>query len=101
MPNWCLPPNLTDKFRNAIRSGRINPEQLAEMSSAERRAAFEKELGSDHAQFINTEFERKLLLKNRQMGYVNWAKKMLGENTPAGRDIISRVERMENLLSPT
>jgi hypothetical protein len=35
------------------------------------------------------------------MGFVNWAKKMLGENTPAGRDINSRVGRMEKLLSPT
>src|SRR6185369_13289894 len=101
MANWCLPPNQVDSFKNAIRSGRIDPEQLAEMSSSERRAVFEKELGKDHAEPINTEFERKLLLKNRQMGYVNWAKKVLGENTPAGRDVISKVQRMEKILSPT
>ncbi len=100
MANWCLPPSQVDQFKNAIRSGRIDPEKLADMSSAERRAAFEKELGPDHAQQINTEFESKLLLKNRQQGFVNWAKKMLGENTPAGRDIISRVQRMDKLLNP-
>jgi len=98
---WCLPPNQVDRFKNAIRSGRIDPEQLAEMSSADRRAVFEKELGKDHAEPINTEFERKLLLKNRQMGFINWAKKVLGENTPAGRDVISKVQRMEKILSPT
>ncbi len=100
MGNWCLPPQQVSAFKNAIRSGRIDPEKLADMSSAERRAAFEKELGPDHAQQINTEFESKLLLKNRQQGYVSWAKKMLGENTPAGRDIISRVQRMDKLLNP-
>ncbi len=98
--NWCLPPTQVDQFKNAIRSGRINPDDLAQMSSAERRAAFEKELGPENAQQINTEFESKLLLKNRQAGYVSWAKKVLGENTPAGRDIISRVQRMDKLLSP-
>jgi hypothetical protein len=100
MGNWCLPPSQVDRFKNAIRSGRINPDDLASMSSAERRAAFEKELGPENAQQINTEFESKLLLKNQQAGFVNWAKKFLGENTPAGRDIISRVQRMDKILSP-
>mgnify|MGYP001594511972 CR=1 FL=1 len=98
MPNWCLPPNLVDSFKGSILSGKINPEQLAEMSSTERRSLFEKELGKGHAEQINTEFEQKLLLKNRQQGYVNWARKILGETTPAGRDVISRVERMEKVL---
>ncbi len=97
---WCLPPRQVDAFRNAIRSGDIDPIVLAEMSSAERRAVFERHLGKENAEPINTQFESKLLLKNKQQGYVSWAKKMLGENTPAGRDIISRVQRMDNLLSP-
>ncbi len=97
---WCLPPSQVEKFKNGLRSGDIDPMALAEMSSAERRALFEKHLGKENAEPINTEFERKLLLKNRQQGYVTWAKKMLGENTPAGRDVISRVQRMENILNP-
>lgn len=96
---WCLPPGKVDKFKRAILSGRIDPERLAEMSSAERRTLFEKELGVDHAESINAEFESKLLLKNRQQGYVTWAKKVLGENTPAGRDVISRIKRMDKILS--
>lgn len=100
MANWCLPTHLTDKFKSSILSGKIDPVRLAEMSSAERRALFEKELGPENAESINTEFERKLLLKNRQQGYVNWARKVLGENTPAGRDVISKIQRMGNVLSP-
>src|SRR5262249_33197441 len=98
---WCLPQNQVRKFKDAIVSGRINPEDLATMTSAERRALFAKELGDVNAEPVNTQFESKLLLKNRQQGYVSWARKMLGENTPAGRDVISRVQRMENVLSPT
>ncbi len=97
---WCLPANQVDRFKQALRSGRVDPFKLAEMSSAERRAVFGKELGPENAESINTSFEAKLLLKNRQAGYVNWARKMLGENTPAGRDVISRVQRMDKLLSP-
>lgn len=98
--NWCLPPQLTEKFKSAILSGKIDPMNLAEMSSAERRALFERELGTENAEPINTEFERKLLLKNRQQGYVSWARKVLGENTPAGRDVISKIQRMTNVLDP-
>lgn len=99
MNHWCLPKNQVDSFKKAIASGRIDPEQLTEMSSPERRAIFEKELGKENAQSINALFESKLLLKNRQQGYVSWAKKVLGENTPVGRDVISRVQRMDKLLS--
>lgn len=99
MGNWCLPKTQVSAFKDAITSGRIDPERLAEMSTAERRSLFEKELGKDNARPINTLFEGKLLLKNRQQGYISWAKKVLGENTPAGRDVISRIQRMDKILS--
>lgn len=97
---WCLPPKQVDRFKNAILSRRIDPERLAEMSSAERRGLFARELGEENAEPINSQFESKLLLKNRQSGYISWAKKLLGENTPVGRDVISRVQRMKEVLSP-
>lgn len=97
---WCLPPKQVARIKDAFRSGRLDPEKLSEMSSAERRSVFEKELGKDHAEPINAEFESKLLLKNRQAGYVSWAKKVMGENTPAGRDVISRIQRMDKILNP-
>lgn len=95
---WCLPQKEVEKFKRAILFRRIDPERLAEMSSAERRALFAKELGEVNAEPINAEFESKLLLKNRQQGYITWARKMLGENTPAGRDVISRIQRMDKIL---
>lgn len=97
---WCLVPSEADKFKEKILSGEIDPEKLADMSSAERRAFFTEHMGTDNAQPMNELFESKLLLKNRQAGYVSWARKMLGENTPAGRDVVSRVERMTEILSP-
>ena len=52
---WCLPPHLVNSFKSGILSGKIDPAKLAEMSSAERRAVFEKELGRENAEHINTE----------------------------------------------
>lgn len=98
---WCLVPTEADKFKAKILSGEIDPEKLADMSSAERRTFFAEQMGEDNAQPMNELFESKLLLKNRQQGYVSWARKVLGENTPAGRDVISRVERMTEILSAT
>jgi hypothetical protein len=97
---WCLPIAEVEKFKKGILSGEIDPEKLADMSSAERRQFFADHLGDINAQHVNELLESKLLLKNRQAGYVSWARKMLGENTPAGRDVISRVERMSEILSP-
>jgi hypothetical protein len=96
---WCLVPAEADKFKEKILSGEIDPEKLADMSSAERRAFFTEHMGADNATPMNELFESKLLLKNRQQGYVSWARKVLGENTPAGRDVISRVQRMDSILS--
>lgn len=96
---WCLIPAEADKFKEKILSGEIDPENLADMSSADRRAFFAEQMGEDNALPMNELFESKLLLKNRQQGYVSWARKVLGEKTPAGRDVISRVERMDTILS--
>ena len=100
MANFCLIPQLADQFKKDIISGKINPEALASMTSAERHAFFADKLGESNATPVNALFESKLLLKNQQAGMVNWARKVMGENTPAGRDIISRIKRMDKILSP-
>ena len=98
---FCLIPKLADSFKQEIIDGKIDPMKLAEMTSEERRAFFNEKLGGEmNAKEVNALFESKLLLKNKQLGYINWAKQMLGEKTPAGRDIISKIEKMDNILDP-
>ncbi|MDQ3818037.1 MAG: transcription factor S-II central domain-containing protein [Acidobacteriota bacterium] len=100
MASFCLNPQLADQFKKDILSGKIDPEKLAAMTSQERHAFFAESLGEANATGVNALFESKLLLKNKQAGMVNWARKVLGENTPAGRDIISKIKRMDKILSP-
>ena len=100
MATWCLPRDLTNKFLDALRSGEIDPEKLAAMSSAERRAEFAKMLGDENAAQVNASFESKLILRDQQRGLVTWAKKLGGLTEPARRDIIAQINKLDRVLDP-
>lgn len=100
--NFCLPPDAVNKFKNALVSGKIDPEKLANMTSDERRAFFESITGKENAKGVNALFESKLLLKNKQQGYVTWAKKVAGMNPEVRRDLLARIQKMdERVLNPS
>lgn len=91
---WCLTIQEANKLRDAFKEGKINPEELAKMSSGERRAFFQKFTSEQNAIKINSLFESKLLLKNQQQGMVTWAKRTLGMNKQTQRDLMTRIERL-------
>lgn len=97
---FCLPKNLVDKFLKEIKSGKINPDELVKMTSAGRNALFSKIAGATNAKKINALFESKLLLKNQQLGIINWAKQLTGINKVTQMDMISKVQRMTEILKP-
>lgn len=97
----CLPPSLVDHVKQALISGKINPDQLEKMSSDERHALFGSIVGEGNAKFVNKEFETKMLLKNKQQGFLTWAKNLTGVKPAVKRDLISRIGRMdERILNP-
>lgn len=98
---FCLVKKYADSFKDKLKSGEINPEKLSSMSSEERRAFFSEFLGENNAKEVNRLFESKLLLKNQQAGIINWAKQIAGMKPETLRDIVSRVNRMEEVLNPT
>lgn len=100
MANFCLPPDKTKVFLEALRSGKVDPAKLADMSSKERRAFFEDLIGKENAKEVNALFESKLLLKNQQQGMITWAKKVAGLSESARRDLVSKIEKMEKVLEP-
>lgn len=100
MANFCLVPHLAEQFKKDIVSGKIDPEKLASMTSAERHAFFADSLGEDNATKVNALFESKLLLKNQQQGMVNWARKIMGQSPATKQDIISKIQRLDKVLSP-
>jgi hypothetical protein len=98
---YCLPVEFADDFKKALAEGLIKPEQLAGMSSDERAAFFEKIVGKDNAHEVNAAFESKLLLRDWKRGLVTWAKQITGLSEPAKRDLLARIENMdERVLNP-
>ena len=96
----CLPKEFADKMLIALKEGRIIPEKLIDMSSAERRGFFEKIVGEKNAREVNAQFEAKLLLKDQKRGMVSWAKKLTGITEATKRDLLSKIERLDKVLEP-
>ncbi|MFA5165607.1 MAG: hypothetical protein WC481_08630 [Candidatus Omnitrophota bacterium] len=96
----CIPSYLVNEFLRRLKSGEMDPEKLVEMGSKARHEYFASFLGEANAKFVNASFESKLLLKNQQQGIINWAKQMSGIKPEVKRDMISRVEKMTEILQP-
>lgn len=98
---FCLPPQLAQKFIEALKTGEIDPGKLASMTSAERREFFTKLVGDEtEAKSINALFESKLLLKNQQAGMVRWAKQVSGISEATRRDMLNTINKMDKILTP-
>lgn len=97
---FCLPTKLADKFIEALKKGKLDPAKLADMSSAERRGYLETLIGKENAPEVNARFESKLLLKNQQLGMINWARQVAGLKDAVRHDLISTIQKMDTILTP-
>lgn len=98
--SFCLPKFAADAFLGKLRTGEINPKQLAEMTSADRRNYFSSIIGEENAKQVNALFESKLLLKNQQLGMINWAKKVAGLKEEVRRDMLTKISKLSTVLEP-
>jgi len=96
--SFCLPKEFSNKFKEALKEGKIVPEELSAMSSAERRSFLEKIVGEADAKEVNALFESKLLLKDQKRGMVTWAKKVAGITEKTRTDLLSKIERLNKVL---
>jgi len=74
----CLPLNLANKIKDAIRSGKLSPDKLNKMTSQERRNFLTGIVGTEYAKQVNLLFEQKLLLKNQERAMYDWIKTITG-----------------------
>jgi len=94
----CLPTHIVTKFLAELKQ--TTPDKLLAMDSQQRRDFFATIAGQDNAQWLNEQFESKLILKNQQRGIRKWVEKTVGVTPQAKRDILSRVEKMTEILTP-
>src|SRR5260221_63202 len=99
--SFCLPKFATDAFKAKLVDGSIDPQKLADMSSEERHAFLADIVGESNAKGVNALFESKLLLKNQQQGMITWAKSVAGMKPEVLKDIVSKIQRLDTILSPT
>jgi hypothetical protein len=97
---WCLTLDATNRFKKGLKDGTIDPIKLAAMVSLDRRNFLETFVGAENAEQVNAMFEEKLLLKNQKAGYISWAKKVAGITPRVRQDLMSRIEKMDKVLSP-
>ena len=97
---FCLPKEFSDKLLVALRNGKIVPEKLIKMSSEQRRTFLEDIVGKENVKDVNAQLESKLILKDQKKGLVTWAKKLTGITEATRQDILSKIERMKNILEP-
>ena len=97
---FCLIKPLAEKMKQMVKSGEIDIEKIAEMSSKERRDYFTKTFGERNAKEINALFESKLLLKNQKRGMINWVKQITGIKPEEKRTLIDRINRLKEVLTP-
>lgn len=100
MAKICLPKVIADNFRKALREGKINPDAISKMTSKQRNKFFENIVGKDYAVDTNALFESKLLLKNQKQGMITWAKTVAGLKPEVRRDLLTKIEKMQKVLTP-
>lgn len=102
MSNFCLPPDFSKKLLKAISDGTFSPGKYAEQVSTEaRRAYLEPFVGTENVAGANTLLESKMLLKDWQRGMVTAVKKLTGLTEKTKTDLVSKIVKMDTLLSPT
>lgn len=94
--SFCLLQKTTEKFKQALRSWKVDIEKLSTVSSKDRREFFKSILWSDEeAKLMNAWFEKTLLMKNQKAWLVSWAKQAMWLKPDVRRDLLARIDKME------
>ena len=101
MAKFCLTPQQVQQFKKALKNREFKPDEYANLeNSGARREYINKFVGEDNARQVNALYEKGLGLKNQRAGFITATKKVLGLKTLAGRDMISKIKRLQSFLNP-
>lgn len=99
MARVCLPKKERDDLLNALKSKKLTIDELYNLKSAERKALLTNHVGSDFADSVNARFEQAMMSKQKN-AMVNWIKSTTSAKSPIRRDMLKKVERIKETLTP-
>ncbi len=97
--NICIPRHLTEKLKNSALRGEVNIAELYKMSSAERRDLFTKHTDKELGKFINTEFEKAMISKQKS-ALTDWAMGVfnpIARQKPAFKNMLDKINSLDEL----
>ena len=90
---FCLPAQEAQKIKQAIKSGKLNPETLNNMTSAQRRKFLAEIVSISSAKQINLLFEKKLLLINQEKAMTDWAREITGMSAKQKEETLDKIKK--------
>lgn len=78
---------------------KLDIQKMVLMESQDRLGIFSKIIGKEKADWLNTRFERDLILKNQKEGMLKWAKETEMKEK-FRQEIIRKISKLEKALSP-
>jgi hypothetical protein len=99
MAIFCIPKNKVEELKKSALKGEIDIKALYKMSSAERRAFFAKFTDENLGKFINTEFEKAMVSKQKT-ALTDWAKSIFkpeAKATPVYKNVIDKINSLDEM----
>lgn len=99
MALFCIPKNQIEKLKNSALRGEVDIKQLYLMNSAQRRAFFTKYTNEELGQFINTEFEKATVSKQKN-ALTDWAKSVFtpkAQSGPVYKTVLDKIKSLDEL----
>lgn len=104
MATFCLPKNKVEELKKSALKGEINIRELYSMTSKERRDFFTKHTDKDLGKFLNVEFEKAMISKQKT-ALTDWAKSVFkpeAQSKPVYKNVIDKIKSLDDMgvLSP-
>jgi hypothetical protein len=99
MSVFCIPKHLVTQLKESALKGEIDIKKLYNMSSAERRDFFTKHTDSELGKFINTEFEKAMVSKQKS-AITNWAQNIFSpkeKTKPVFKSVLDKINSLDEL----
>jgi len=101
MKAFCIPRQLGELLKDAVRNGDINLGQMLEMSSEERRQIFERYVEPGMAREINVSLE-KAMVSEQQNALTQWVKKTFTPKevkSPVYQKTLAKIQGLDKMLT--